>query len=74
MGTTETAVAGAFQLVTSIRRMEINRRIEATTAWTEADRLRPAGFLLEALAQAAGWLGGGGRTHSEHHVPGAVRR
>ncbi len=52
----ETVVAGGFQLVTSIRRMEINRRIEATTAWTEADRLRPAGFLLEAVAQAAGWL------------------
>lgn len=50
-----TAVVG-FQLVAGIRRIELNRCIEATTAWTATDRLRPAAFLLEAVAQAAGWL------------------
>jgi 3-hydroxymyristoyl/3-hydroxydecanoyl-(acyl carrier protein) dehydratase len=45
-----------FQLVTGIRRLEAGRRIEATTRFTGACDLRPECFLVEAVAQAAGWL------------------
>ncbi len=51
-------MAGAhpFQLVATIPRVEIGRCIQATTIWNGTGGLRPAGFLLEAVAQAAGWL------------------
>src|SRR5574341_774304 len=48
--------AGGFQLVTGIRRVEAGRRIEATTMFTAAGGLLPNCFLVEAVAQAAGWL------------------
>ncbi len=48
--------ARAFQLVATIPRLEIGRWIEATTIWNGTGGLRLAGFLLEAVAQAAGWL------------------
>ena len=70
------AEIGGFQLVATIRRVEPNRRIEATTAWTETDRLRPVGFLLEAVAQAAGWLIAASTGFARRGLPlsiGAVR-
>ncbi len=50
------ATGSGFQLVTRIRRVEGNRRIVASTAWTGAGGLEPACFFLEAVSQAAGWL------------------
>ena len=50
------AGANGFQLVTHIRRVEGNRRLEASTAWTGAGGLQTACFFLEAVSQAAGWL------------------
>lgn len=48
--------ARGFQLVTGIRRVEAGRRIEATSMFTGAGGLRADCFLVEAVAQATGWL------------------
>ena len=50
------AGVGGFQLVTAIGGVEAGRRIEATSTFTGVGGLRPDCFLVEAVAQAAGWL------------------